>query len=70
MEKKHKKGKTLIPVLNATDVELYLIPASHNALLEVHEVHRLVVDEDEAHASLEGHDSVQTPRAILRQRTT
>lgn len=50
--------KTCVPVLNATDVKLYLIPATHNALLDVHEVRRLVVDEDEAHAALEGHYGV------------
>ena len=54
------KFRTTLPVSYVACVELELVIISQQPLLNVIEIHRLAVDEDEPHASLEGRSRVLT----------
>ena len=62
----HPEFRMVIPVTDATDVKLELVISSKSASLHEDKVDRLVIDEDETHASLKGHCGVGAVSIILR----
>lgn len=54
-KKKQSQARRSLPVSYVAGVKLQLVIISQQALLHITEIHRLPVDEHEAHAPLKGH---------------